>query len=294
MLSILIPVYQYDVSPLVQRLHRQAQELNIPWEIVCLDDGSDQFWRHRNQSIRRLSGVRYEEAQANMGRSRVRNQLAALASYPFLQFMDCDSGVVRSDFLSKYVNCLTENTVLCGGRVYASDRPGDNRFALHWLYGTEREARSAGYRAQKPYQSFMTNNFVIPAAVLRAIPFDERIREYGHEDTLFGQHLQRAGVSIRHLDNPLEHVGLEQAADFLAKAEKAVYNLVFLRRQGTLIHTRLTDTYDDLQRRGFLLAATLGLSCLEGCFRKNLLSHYPDLRIFDAWRLGLFTQAMRA
>lgn len=294
MLSILIPVYQYDVCPLVRDLHRQAEALTIPWEIICLDDGSDEFWRRRNQEIRHLTGVRYEEAVQNMGRSRVRNQLAELAAYPFLQFMDCDSGVVRSDFISKYVGCLTEDTVLCGGRIYAANRPRDDDFSLHWLYGTEREAHSAEQRAKEPHHSFMSNNFVVPASTMRAIPFDERLTDYGHEDTLFGQQLARAGIAVRHLDNPLEHVGLETAAAFLAKAENAVYNLAFLRKQDTLLQTRLTETYDHLHRRGFLPLATIGLSWLEGCFRKNLLSRHPDLRIFDAWRLGLFMQAMRA
>lgn len=293
MLSILIPIFQYDVRQLVERLHEQAQGGTVPWEIVCLDDGSDAFWRRRNQSIRRLPGVRYEEAAQNMGRSRVRNELAGMATHPFLQFMDCDSGVVRNDFLAKYVQHLAPDTVLCGGRVYAAARPADYHYALHWLYGTEREARSAGHRATKPHASFMTNNFVVPAAVLKTIPFDERLTQYGHEDTLFGQELERAGIPVRHLDNPLEHVGLETATEFLAKAEKAVYNLAFLRKQDTPIYTRLTDTYDDLARRGFLAATGVALSWLHGCFRKNLLSRYPDLRIFDAWRLGLFIKAMR-
>lgn len=293
MLSILIPIFQYDVRQLVERLQAQAQSLTVPWEIVCLDDGSDEFWRQRNQPVSRLSGVRYEEAVQNLGRSRVRNELARLATYPFLLFMDCDSGVVRTDFLAKYVQHLEQNTVLCGGRVYASARPADYHYALHWLYGTEREARPVERRSVKPYHSFMTNNFVVPAAVLQAIPFDERLTQYGHEDTLFGQELEHADISVRHLDNPLEHVGLETATEFLAKAEKAVCNLAFLRKQDTPIHTRLTDTYDDLAHRGFLVATGMALSWLNGCFRKNLLSRYPDLRIFDAWRLGLFIQAMR-
>lgn len=294
MLSILIPVYQYDVTALVRTLQQQAQQLSIPWEILCLDDGSDAFWQARNRVLGQLPGVRYEELASNVGRARIRNELARRARFPFLQFMDADSGVVRGDFLAVYARQLQAETVLCGGRVYATERPADFTYALHWLYGTEREAKPADRRGRHPHQSFMTNNFVVPASILQRIPFDERLTQYGHEDTLFGQELEQAGIPVQHLDNPLEHVGLETAAQFLHKARQAVDNLAFLRKQGNPVQTRLIDTYDDLKRRGFLAATAWALACMEACFRKNLLSRYPDLRIFDAWRLGLFIQAMRA
>ena len=43
-LSILIPVYNADVSKLVHDLHRQALLLDCPFEIVLADDCSVEFW----------------------------------------------------------------------------------------------------------------------------------------------------------------------------------------------------------------------------------------------------------
>ncbi len=293
MLSILIPIYQYDIQALVRELVRQAQNLSVAWEIICLDDDSDAFWRDRNRSISQLDGVQYREAGKNLGRSRVRNRLVQMANHPFVLFMDCDSGVVRSDFLSVYVEELQDNQVLCGGRVYRNYRPEEPLYTLHWLYGREREEQPAEKRALQPHHAFMTNNFVAPRSVLVRFPFEEALTQYGHEDTLFGQQLSDAGIPVKHLDNPLEHLGLERSDIFLAKAEQAIDNLAFLRKRGTTIDTRLASTYDDIQRRGFAGLIRWGLSLLRPWFRRNLLSEHPDLRIFDLYRLEHFLQAMR-
>jgi len=293
MLSILIPIYQYDVQALVRDLVRQADRLSEAWEIICLDDASDPFWRDRNRSVSELPGVKYREAEKNLGRSRVRNRLVQLANYPFLLFMDCDSGVVRPDFLDAYVEELAAGQVLCGGRVYRDNRPEDADYALHWLYGREREEQPAEKRALQPHHAFMTNNFVAPKEVLVRFPFEEALTQYGHEDTLFGQQLADADIPVKHLDNPLEHLGLERSDVFLAKAEQAIDNLAFLRKRGSTIDTRLTSTFDDLQRRGFAGLIRWGLCLLQPWFRRNLLSEHPDLRIFDLYRLEHFLQAMR-
>ncbi len=293
MLSILIPVYQYDVQALVRDLVRQADHLSVDWEIICLDDASDPFWRDRNRSVSELPGVKYREAEKNLGRSRVRNRLVQLASHPYLLFMDCDSGVVRSDFLEAYVGVLAPNRVLCGGRVYRDTRPEEPAYALHWLYGREREEQPAEKRELQPHHAFMTNNFVAPREVLLRFPFEEALTQYGHEDTLFGQQLADADIPVKHLDNPLEHLGLERSDVFLAKAKQAIENLAFLRKRKVNIDTRLTSTYDDLHRRGFAGLIRWGLCLLKPWFRRNLLSDHPDLRIFDLYRLEQFLQAMR-
>ncbi|MBK9012976.1 MAG: hypothetical protein IPM82_02230 [Saprospiraceae bacterium] len=66
----------------------------------------------------------------------------------------------------------------------------------------------------------MTNNFLIPRQLFLEIQFDETLRQYGHEDTLFGMELARRQVPIVHIDNPLEHIGLEPVDVFLRKTEQ--------------------------------------------------------------------------
>ena len=79
MLSILIPVYNFDVRVLVEELHRQALGLSLPAEILCFDDGSAEQWKTLNREVALLSSVRYKEWPENLGRSRIRNALADAA-----------------------------------------------------------------------------------------------------------------------------------------------------------------------------------------------------------------------
>lgn len=285
-ISVLIPVYNFDVRPLVESLARQCHELELPWEILCLDDGSTAEFRRLNRSLQALSGVRYEEMPQNAGRSAIRNRLAEMASFPYLLFMDCDSAVVRPDYMAQYAAHCRPGAVLCGGRVYAAEPPENTDFLLHWTVGKSREEWPADRRAARPWHGFMTNNFLIPKEILLSIRFDERLREYGHEDTLFGMELELRQIPVLHLDNPLEHIGLEAAAVFLQKSELAVQNLRRLRELGIVVPTRLVNINAAVERAGMRRLVLFVLRLLEARFRRNLLSERPVLAYLDALKLG--------
>ena len=286
MISVLIPVYNFDVRPLVESLARQCSALGLPWEIVCLDDGSTEAFRSMNRSLQAIPGVRYEEMPQNVGRSAIRNQLADRASFPYLLFMDCDSAVLHSDYMAQYAAQWQPDAVLYGGRVYAAEPPENADFLLHWTVGKAREEWSAERRAKRPWHAFMTNNFLIPKEIFQSIRFDERLREYGHEDTLFGMELERRQVPVLHLDNPLEHIGLENAEVFLQKSELAVRNLLWLREQGIVLPTRLLTMSRFLEKVGLRRLLRFVLGRWEAYFRRNLLSNKPVLRYLDALKLG--------
>lgn len=92
MLSILIPVYNYDVRSLVGDLAKQCLEASIPFEILCYDDHSQEEFDRINQKVIQLEGVTYFRLAKNVGRSMIRNHLAQVARYDHLLFLDCDSG----------------------------------------------------------------------------------------------------------------------------------------------------------------------------------------------------------
>ena len=99
MLSILLPFYNFDIQQLVQDLHRQCTQAAIPFEILCYDDVSAPRFRQLNASVADLAGVNYVELEENVGRSRIRNSLGKAAQFDYLLFMDCDSQVVRNDYI---------------------------------------------------------------------------------------------------------------------------------------------------------------------------------------------------
>lgn len=251
MLSILIPIYQYDVSALVQDLRAQALQLSVPWEIYLLDDASGEVWDQCHRLLGDLSGIRYEALPHNIGRAAIRNRLAEQARYDFLLFLDGDSGIVRDDFLRVYLQQLVNDQVIYGGRVYEEELPAAP-YRLHWYYGKEREVRSATERQQQPHEGFMTNNFVVPKSVLKAIPFDEQIVQYGHEDTLWGNALRKMRVPILHIDNPVSHLGLEVADLWLKKQKQAIENLYQLYQRIPDLEVKSLRYWQHLHRLGVL------------------------------------------
>ncbi|MCB0597314.1 MAG: glycosyltransferase [Phaeodactylibacter sp.] len=292
MLSILIPVYNFDVRVLIKELHRQALGLPLPAEIICFDDCSEEPWKTLNREVALLSSVQYKEWPENLGRSRIRNVLADAARGSHLLFLDCDSEAPDEAYLQRYVEALEPESVLYGGRIYREAPPGDPKLLLHWRYGSQREQMPPARRRKHPYHHFMTNNFLIPSSVFQEIRFDERLTRYGHEDTLFGMELRRRKVPVRHLDNPLFHIGLEHASTFLQKTREGVRNLAFLYRSGTGIETRLTAFYEKLNRAGLAAPAKGALAALRPWLLRNLLSGRPRLFLFDLYKLSLLLEEM--
>lgn len=298
MLSICIPVYNYDIRPLVEALHQQALLLDVPAEILLMDDASDACWHAVNRRMATLPLVRYEELQQNAGRSRIRNMLCQRARYGWLLFMDCDSLPPDQLFLQRYVQAAQQEAVICGGRSY-HPTPPPHQTHLHWWYGRHREVHTARQRNHNPYHSFMTNNFMVPRTLLCRIPFNERINGYGHEDTLFGYELKRHGIAVRHIDNPLLHTGLQSHAEFLQKTRQGISNLwkihTFMGRPDDFAGmVRLLRAYYRLERLGLTRAFCRMTRPLMGIMLKNLAGKKPSLYYLDLYKLRLLCMEAEA
>lgn len=286
MLSVLIPVYNWDIRALVGDLLRQAQDLDTPFEICALDDASEAQWRTLNRQIADDNGVRYAELPENLGRAAIRNRLGQMANYPWLLFIDGDSGVLRADYLQRYLAHLEPGQVCCGGTQYADAPPSDPSLRLRWKYGRAREQRSAAQRSKDPWAHFSTHHFLVPRALFLDHPFDERLRGYGHEDTLFGQSLGGRGTRILHLDNPLLHLGLEPAVVFLEKTRQSIQNLDLLARQGTPLRTRLGNTASRMRRTGLAPLFRSLYRVVRRPLQQILLGKNPPLWALDVFKMG--------
>jgi len=293
MISILIPVYNFDVRLLVKALQQQAAAVQQPVEIYCLDDASSEPFQHLNNEIRGWENVRYEILKENVGRARIRNLMAQRAHYDYLLFMDSDSKVISGRYLSNYLNYLPFDGVICGGRTYQKKAPSEDELFFHWKYGTTREARNAAERQQKPYHGFMTNNFLVAKNILLRIGFDENIKQYGHEDTLLGFELRRRQIRILHIDNPLQHIGLELQSEFLEKSVKAVENLVALQKQYPELETRLTQMAKRLDAFGVTFLLSKSLKLLRPLLYRHFKSPNPSLFYFDLYKLSYFLEMIK-
>jgi len=286
MLSVLIPVFNFDVRNLVREIHEQAIVMQIPFEILCFDDASDQKYMEINNELSTLSFVKIVNLSENLGRSAIRNRLAEEAKYDQLLFMDCDSKIMSKDYIKNYIGQLHPDKLIYGGRVYDPQAPSDSKLLLHWVYGSNREVIPVEKRKLQPYKSFQTNNFVMPKKIFLSIRLNEALKGYGHEDTLLGNELESSKIEILHIENPLCHIGLESAEEFLKKTDQGLDNLCYLMQNNMKTdNVKLVRVFKRIRCWGMTGLYYSRYGKRKQDIKNNLLSERPDLRLFDHYKL---------
>ncbi len=288
MLSIVIPIYNQDVRPLVTTLMKQCNKLNINYQILCFDDMSAQKYKDMNKELAFRINVNYTEMAENLGRSKIRNWLGKAAFFEYILFLDGDSTVKNKDFIKKYVDHLPTETVIYGGRKYALKKPRAKKKILHWEYGSKREALPAKKRKKDPYLNFQSNNFLIPEKIFKNHLFDDRVNGYGYEDLLYAFDLQKAGIPVWHIDNPVIHDGLELNHIFMQKTENAIKNLVTLYKENKIPSTRLIKSYEKLKNYNLLNSFVWTYNKMADKIKGSIMSDKPSIIYFNTWKLKLF------
>lgn len=295
MISILIPVYNYDCSCLVTDLNKEIQNNNLDAEIIVAEDGSEESFKVMNRCVSRLEHCSYVEFFDNKGRSRIRNLLAGMAKGEWLVFIDCDAGLVNDDFIRRYYNAVKEHpdvSVVCGGLEVPAFED-TSLFSLRYCYSVKRERRSADKRMENPYASFSSFNFMISSTVFRNNKFDEDFVDYGHEDTLFGEMLRINNVSILHIDNPLYHLGLEKNDIFLRKTKKSIEYLCKLRDK-LKDCSRLYKAYSRIRRLHMSFFFNVFFRMFGDKMEHYLLnSNNPSMFVFDIYKLCYLVSLMK-
>jgi len=294
MISILIPIYNFDVRDFVRDLSEQLSQSGIPGEIICLDDKSNAGFKALNAELGELDYVAYFESDINLGRSAVRNALKKKARFEHLLILDCDGKVNSPDYIADYLKETADYDIIYGGRTYTEKRPYEAGLHFHWYVGKNREEVDAHVRSELPYGSFMTNNFLIRSDVYDDVLMDETVEGYGHEDTLFAEDAKAKGYRIKHINNPIEHIGLEEVDVFLDKSRNAVRNLARLYTNGQVGDTvKMIRVYKQLSRYQLMWLITAFVYVFETRMLNSLRGAAPNLVWFDLWKLSLLHAYLR-
>jgi hypothetical protein len=229
MISVCIPIYNFDVNCLVNQLSNAILKVNVSVEIILIDDCSNSEFKEKNQKS--CSNYTYIELNENIGRAKIRNLFLDYVQFDYLLFLDCDSLIINENFIQNYIDVLSLNSfsVICGGREYTKEKTNRKKI-LSWKYGSKIESKNVVERKKKPHKTFMTNNFIIKKHDFEQIKFNEFITNYGHEDTLFGFELMKQNKKINHIDNPILNGDIEENEIFLLKTEDALKNLILIEK----------------------------------------------------------------
>lgn len=222
-----------------------------------------------------------------MPRAANRNTLADRSRGDWLLFVDADAAVPPDFSFRAYAGAMERATVVCGGLRHPERNPNP---AASLRYRYERAAdrrRAARFRAQAPYDRFTTFNLLVRRDVFMQVRFDERIRQYGYEDVAFAAELERRGIAVLHIDNPLLHMGLDTNPDFLAKTETALRTAASMASElGS--HCHVGRTAARLRRWHVAPPAAALFRLTRPFLRRNLLSSHPSLTLFTLYKLGYY------
>lgn len=290
MLSVLIPCYNYDASALLNCLYAQLKQLNFDYEILLCDDFSpDESLRSSNQKTAVKTYATYIQNKKNLGRTATRQKLANQAKYKNLLFMDVDVLPLHDNFIEKFDVEKTENQIIFGGVTYRTKKPERNEI-LRWTYGKAREAKTIRDRLMQPYLSIISQCFLIDKDLfLKANSFLEN--RYG-VDVLFCHNLQTLGASVKHIDNPIIHLGLENNSAFIEKTKKGLKALLEFENKNSLPenYKKIQKAYLKLSKAGLIFLFMYFMKFITPMVLKNLKSSKPSLLLFDLYRLQYYAQ----
>lgn len=287
MLSILIPVYNYNVYPLVSELQKQCIDCGIAFEILCQDDASQSSLNAFNENINALSNCSFVSLKENLAHRENRNSLAEQAKFDYLLFIDGDSIIIHDNFIKKHIDNLHDFDVVYGGRLHPEKCPSDNQ-KLRWKYGRFIEDKSAKNRKKKPYQSLLFNNTLIKKDCFNKVKFDKDRKKYGHDDTQLSYQLSLLKSKINHIENPVEHGDIDTNSIYLNKTKEALENLISLYEEEKIDieFVRLIQLYYFLKKTKLSLPISKLFPLFENLLLKNLKGKNPSLFIFNVFRVG--------
>jgi len=290
MLSIVIPVYNYNVFPLVSELKKQADSLGIIYEILVQDDVSQEYVPENSQ-INSLEDCSFSINAENLGRGKNINILCSKSRYRHVLIMEADALPENESYLKNYIELLSKSNpnVIFGGVKYPETVPSKEKL-LRWKYGINREIKSLSHRLKHNYDFVFTWNLLLKKEILLQFPFPEFIHEYGYEDSIFIENLRFNSVPVTHIENCLIHHNSESNIDFIKKSERAVNNL------HDLIHFNKIDAKKIRLSNLYTILKKLHLTrIVKGTYLKtkkqiltNLTSENPNLYLLDFYKLGYY------
>lgn len=287
MISICIPTYNTDCSPLLDELHNQKNFLDKDYEVIVLDDCSNLYQNLIEEKCKDNKFTYFRNDQ-NLGRVATRVKLAKKSKYTYLLFIDADMIPKRKSFLKKYQGCIfSKDKVVFGGYAY---KQSENK--AHFLrsnYGKKREEKKAKMRSKSPYKHIYSGNVLIEKKLFLETNHIDQNR-YGL-DYSFSVSLKKIKIKPVHIDNETYHMGIESNVEFLEKSKEGVKTMYWMYKNNLMTEhdNNLIYTYRTIERWHLLgLFKKIGRLIIKPTERL-LAKNKAPLFFFDFYRLYFFS-----
>jgi glycosyltransferase involved in cell wall biosynthesis len=292
-LSICIPAYRHDVTPLMTAL-ADCEDAGLV-ELIIHDDGGgdhDLLARLQNEAGRLRIAVRLIAADKNRGRSAARNAAIAHARADWVLLLDADMLPDDPAFLTRYLDAMEMSlvpSVIVGGYSLRL-APKHSQHALHRWQAEASECINATRRQTSPGRHVFSSNVLVHRAVLEIIPFDEEFSGWGWEDTDWGIRAAKY-YPVQHIDNTATHLGLDPDAALMSKYEASGANFARLVRRHP-DEARMMPLFRMAQRARSLPLRQAMRGLAGWTARAKFLPVSLRGRALKAWRALVYAEAL--
>lgn len=289
MISILIPTYNHSALSLVKELNKQALSIEVPFEIIVLDDCStNKVIAAENKLINNFKNSFFIENSTNKGRTFTRNILANNAKYEWLLFLDADVIPKDISFIEKYINEIKDNSfdVIIGGCAYENKKPQKNKI-LRYSYGKQREEKEADLRNKFPYKHIFSGNLLIHKDIFLKHNYPLQHNIYGL-DNYFAFQLFKNKINVKHIDNVVYHLGLEENEVFFRKSIDSIQSRIEILKNYPEIENfdTVLKHYTFFKKTKLEIVVSFLFRLSEPYLKRSIISPRPNILIFDLYRLG--------
>ncbi len=287
MISILIPIYNYNISSLLEVLRTQLNLLKIPYEVICREDASTKFVKENSVAIAKNAHAKHIISKKNKGRITTRQLLANTAAYDWLLFLDADVIPKNDNFIEYYKAFLDSDYDAIYGGYYYHPKAPEKEFSLRWYYGRKYEQVDAKKCNTYPYKIMISGNFMIRKSVFLKINNKIENEGYGY-DNYFGALMKLHNIKVFHINNEVFHNGLDTNIVFLNKVEKAVETVAHLHRKNPNLRTEntLLELYKKIDRLGLSKPLKWFYKQNKIRIRRQLLKTKPNLNLLQFYKLS--------
>jgi hypothetical protein len=291
MLSILITIYNYNLLPLVEEIHRECMEVGIVFEILTQDDASNSIHNIKNREINKLTNCSYCSMEENVGYRENKNILVSKSNYDNLLILDGDCKLPHANFIKNYKDEMGDYEVIYGGRIHAQNPPSAKQL-LRWKYGKFMEDQTVAQRKKNPYGATLFNNTLIKKEIFNLIKFDSSFKKYGNDDTLFSFELQKQNVQIKHIYNPVQHDDIDTNVIYLEKTKHSLENLKILYQKEFIAqdYSKMLRLTSKLHRFKLTYPLSMFYTIFGQLVENNLKGNNPSLFVFNVFRLSFFSK----
>ena len=228
-ISVCVPAYRRDVSPLMHQLSQCAGAGLL--ELIIVDDGScdhDLLASMQTAAGQARLAIRIVSTHDNRGCTAARNAAMTHARAEWMLLLDADMQPDSARFIEAYLDAIDQ----AGGAALIVGGTSLHAASMSRPYALHRQARKAEclpsrIRTLSPARHVRLSNVLVHRAVLEKCPIDESLAGSDWAGAAWGLCVHRQ-FPIVHIDNTATHLGLTSAEDLMGKYSRSLARLALV------------------------------------------------------------------